>query len=78
MHPHRAFAWQDREAMLAFVGEISFCTICIDGPFVVHAPVAVDAPDRTRFHVARGNRAAAADGLAPINPTLAALMRAGH
>lgn len=60
MHPNRAFAWQDREAMLAFVGEISFCTICIDGPFVVHAPVAVDAPDRIRFHVARGNRAAAA------------------
>lgn len=60
MHPNRAFDWQDRAAMLAFVGDISFCTICVDGPLVVHAPVVVDAPDRLRFHVARGNRAAAA------------------
>jgi transcriptional regulator len=60
MHPNRAFAWQDRAAMLAFVGDISFCTICVDGPLLVHAPVVVDAPDRIRFHMARGNRAAAA------------------
>lgn len=46
--------------MLAFVGDISFCTICVDGPLLVHAPVVVDAPDRIRFHMARGNRAAAA------------------
>ena len=40
--------------------EIAFCTICVDGPFLVHAPVIVAAPDRIRFHVARGNRAAPA------------------
>ncbi len=58
MHPDRRFAWDDRDAMLAFVTDISFCTIAVDGPFVIHAPVVVDAPDRLRFHVARGNRAA--------------------
>ena len=60
MHPNRLFAWQDREEMLAFVGEVAFCTICIDGPMVVHAPVVVAGPDRLRFHVSRANRAAAA------------------
>jgi transcriptional regulator len=60
MHPSRTFDWQDREAMLAFVADISFCTICVHGPFVVHVPVLVDSPDRLRFHVARGNRAAQA------------------
>ena len=58
MHPNRAFEWRDREAMLAFVADIAFCTICIDGPFVVHVPVQVHASDRLRFHIARGNRAA--------------------
>jgi transcriptional regulator len=60
MHPNRAFAWDDREAMLALMADISFCTICVDGPALVHAPVIVAGPDRLRFHVARGNRAAAA------------------
>lgn len=60
MHPNRTFAWEDRDAMLAFVANVSFGTICVDGPSVVHAPVVVDAPDRLRFHVARGNRAAKA------------------
>jgi transcriptional regulator len=60
MHPNRTFDWQDREAMLAFVEDIAFCTICVGGPFVVHVPVVVDPPDRLRFHVARGNRAAQA------------------
>ncbi len=60
MHPNRAFAWQDREEMLAFVGQIAFCTICVEGPDVAHAPVIVAAPDRLRFHLARSNRAAAA------------------
>lgn len=58
MHPSRAFAWDDRDAMLAFVAEVSFCTIAVDGPFVVHAPVTIAAPDRLRFHIANGNRAA--------------------
>ena len=60
MHPDRRFAWVDAEAMLAFVREIAFCTICVDGPAVVHAPVVVEAPDRIRFHLSRANRAAAA------------------
>jgi transcriptional regulator len=60
MHPSRAFAWQDREAMLAFIANIAFCTICVDGPMLVHAPVVVAGPDRIRFHISRGNRAAAA------------------
>jgi transcriptional regulator len=59
MHPNRAFAWEDEAAMLAFVADVSFCTICIDGPMVVHVPVVVRAPDRILFHVARGNRATA-------------------
>jgi len=68
MHPDRAFDWQDREAMLAFVAEIAFCTIAVDGPFLVHAPVIVDPPDRLRFHVANGNRAAKAlDGRAIVS-----------
>lgn len=58
MHPNRTFAWEDRDDMLAFVADISFGTICVDGPLVVHAPVVVSAPDRLRFHVANGNRAA--------------------
>ena len=62
MHPNRAFAWTDRDAMLAFVGEIAFATIAAaniadEGPVVVHAPVLVAGPDRLRFHVSRGNRA---------------------
>lgn len=57
MHPNRAFAWEDREAMLAFVAEIAFATIAAEGPVVVHAPVLVAGPDRLLFHVSRGNRA---------------------
>ncbi len=60
MHPNRAFAWADREEMLAFVADVSFATIAVDGPFMVHTPVVVAAPDRLRFHIARGNRAAQA------------------
>lgn len=60
MHSNRTFAWEDRDAMLAFVADLSFGTICVDGPFVVHAPVVVGAPDRLRFHIARGNRGAKA------------------
>jgi transcriptional regulator len=62
MHPHRAFAWEDRDAMLAFLAETAFCTICAEGPVVAHAPVVVAGPDRIRFHLSRGNRAAALDG----------------
>jgi len=41
MHPNRAFAWEDRDAMLALIADIAFCTICVDGPALVHAPVIV-------------------------------------
>lgn len=57
MHPNRTFAWNDRDAMLAFVADIAFATIAAEGPALVHAPVLVAGPDRIRFHVARGNRA---------------------
>ncbi len=57
MHPNPAFHWTDQEAMLAFVGEVSFATVCVDGPAVVHAPLLVAAPDRLLFHVSRANRA---------------------
>lgn len=57
MHPNRAFAWQDRDEMLAFVADIAFATIAAEGPAVVHAPVLVAGPGRLRFHVSRGNRA---------------------
>jgi transcriptional regulator len=57
MHPNRAFAWEDKEAMLAFVADIAFATIAAEGPAVVHAPVLVAGPDRLLFHVSRGNRA---------------------
>jgi transcriptional regulator len=72
MHPSRAFAWQDRDAMLAFLADIAFCTICVEGPVLVHAPVIVAAPDRIRFHVSRGNRAAAMDGRRAIVSCLGA------
>lgn len=62
MHPNRAFAWEDRAAMRAFLADTAFCTICAEGPLVVHAPVIVVGEDRIRFHLSRGNRAAALDG----------------
>ena len=62
MHPNRAFAWEDRGEMLALVEDVAFCTICVDGPMVVHAPVVVAGADRLRFHLARTNRAASLDG----------------
>ena len=66
MHPNRAFAWEDREKMLAFVAERAFCTICVEGPALVHAPVMVAGPDRIHFHVSRGNPAGAMDGMRAI------------
>jgi len=60
MHPNRTFAWEDREELLAFIGDVAFATICVDGPMVVHTPVVVTEDGRLRFHVARGNRAARA------------------
>lgn len=67
MHPNRGFAWEDREAMLAFVAEIAFATIAAEGPVVVHAPVLVTGPDRLRFHISRGNRAKLTDKRAIVS-----------
>ena len=60
MHPNRAFAWDDRDEMLALLRDVAFCTIWIAGPAVVHAPVVIAGPDHLRFHISRANRAAAA------------------
>jgi transcriptional regulator len=57
MHPNRAFHWTDQGEMLAFVGEVSFATLCVDGPALVHAPLLAAAPDRLLFHVSRSNPA---------------------
>ena len=59
MHPNRSFHWADEQEMLAFVAQVSFATICVDGPAVVHAPVVVAGPDQLLFHVSRSNPAAA-------------------
>jgi transcriptional regulator len=57
MHPNRTFHWADEAAMLEFLADVSFATICVDAPALVHAPLLVAAPDRLLFHVSRGNRA---------------------
>jgi transcriptional regulator len=57
MHPNRTFHWEDTAEMLAFLESVSFATICVDGPAVVHAPVVVDGAGRLLFHVSRGNAA---------------------
>ena len=59
MHPNRAFAWDDREAMLAFVADIAFATVAVEGPMIVHVPVVVAGPHSLRFHVSRANRGSA-------------------
>jgi len=58
VHPNRGFHWHDREAMLAFVGDVSFAHIFAqtpDGPRVAHAPVVVTRDGNLRFHLARSN-----------------------
>jgi transcriptional regulator len=59
MHPNAAFHWTEGQEMLAFIAQVSFATICVDGPALVHAPLVVAGPDRLLFHVSRSNRAAA-------------------
>ena len=61
MHPNKAFAWDDCEAALRFVGERAFAhifTASDAGLFVVHAPVLVTPAGRVQFHVSRRNRIA--------------------
>jgi transcriptional regulator len=58
MHPNRSFHWQDRDAMLGFVADVSFAHIFAatpDGPRVAHAPVIVTREGNLRFHLARAN-----------------------
>lgn len=58
MHPNRTFHWEDRDAMLAFVADVSFAHIFAatpDGPRVAHAPVVVTREGHLRFHLARSN-----------------------
>jgi transcriptional regulator len=60
MHPSPAFAWMDEAAMLAFIGDRGFATICIgtaEGPRVAHAPMTVTPARKLQFHLARSNRA---------------------
>ena len=59
MHPNRSFHWAEEAEMLASIAQISFATICVDGPALAHAPVLVAGQDRLLFHLSRSNRAAA-------------------
>jgi transcriptional regulator len=62
MHPNRTFHWTDREAMLAFVQEVSFAHLFVQSgerPLVVHVPVVVTAAGNLRFHLSRANSPAA-------------------
>jgi len=58
VHPNRIFAWEDREAMLAFVRDLSFTHLFVQspaGPLVAHVPVLVTPEGNLRFHLARAN-----------------------
>jgi transcriptional regulator len=62
MHPTPTFHWEDRAAMLAFVGERAFATIAapLDGSIAfAQAPVIVDG-DTLLLHLSRANRLARA------------------
>ena len=62
MHPNRAFAWEDREALLRFVADHPFAhifTASDEGLSVVHAPVLATDEGNVLFHVAKRNRIAA-------------------
>jgi len=61
MHPNKAFAWEDREAVLQFVSKRAFAhifTASDSGLFVVHAPLLVTQAGSVQFHVSRRNRIA--------------------
>lgn len=59
MHPNSAFDWNDEAAMLSFVARVSFASIAIAGPVIVHAPLMVSERG-IAFHIARRNRAVGA------------------
>ena len=61
MHPTRAFAWEDRDAVLRFAADRAFVhvfTVCEEGMFVVHVPILVTEEGQVLFHVSRRNRIA--------------------
>lgn len=69
MHPNRAFAWDDRQAMLDFVATRGFAhifTADMDGVFVAHAPIIVTNDGRVQFHISRRNRAAGQFAGSPV------------
>lgn len=69
MHPNPGFEWQDQDTMLDFLASTALTTLCIalpSGPCMVHAPVAVVAPTRLRFHLSRRNSGAAAQAGARV------------
>jgi transcriptional regulator len=58
MHPNKAFAWTDTDAMRAFVEETGFAHLFAmtgAGPIVAHVPLVVIG-ENFRFHLARSNR----------------------
>jgi transcriptional regulator len=55
MHPAPAFRWDDRAALLSFVGARSFGTLVDASLRVSQVPVIVDGPDRLLLHLSRGN-----------------------
>jgi transcriptional regulator len=61
MHPNRAFAWEDRDAVLRFAANRAFAhifTASDAGMFVVHVPILVTDEGQVLFHVSRRNRIA--------------------
>ncbi|WP_326524882.1 FMN-binding negative transcriptional regulator [Sphingomonas sp.] len=58
MHPAPAFRWEDRDAMRAFVRDVTFGQLFAatpDGPRVAQVPVIWLDHDTLGLHVARGN-----------------------
>ncbi len=68
MHPDDAFAWTDRDGMLAFLARQSFSTLFAmmgDRAVIAHAPVIL-CGDTLRFHLSRRNELANLDDGAPV------------
>lgn len=58
MHPAPKFRWTDEGDLLAFIRDVSFAHIFVEGPegpLVVHAPVVVTRDGNLRFHLSRAN-----------------------
>jgi transcriptional regulator len=59
MHPDRRFHWADEREMFAFVDQVGFAHLFVqgpDGPIVAHTPLIVTEAGKLRFHLARANR----------------------